>query len=63
MLGVFDVGGEGFDDGLKVGVNVRRDTFIRRGEGGNIGTARIVEFMEFGKEVEGWGARFGIEEK
>ena len=33
MLGVFDVGGEGFDDGWKVGVDVRRDTFSGGGEG------------------------------
>ena len=46
-----------------MGVKVRRDTFSGRGEGGNNGTARIVGFMDFGKEVEGWGAGFGIEEK
>ena len=44
MLGVFDVGGEGFDDGLEVGIDVRRDTFSGGGEGGNNGTARIVRF-------------------
>ena len=33
MLGVFDVGGEGFDDGLEVGVDVCRDTFSG---GGNL---------------------------
>ena len=49
MLGVFNVGGEGFDDGL-VGIDVRRDTFSG-GEGGNNGTARIVRFVGFGKEV------------
>ena len=59
MLGVFNVGGEGFDDGLKVGVDVCRDTFS--GEGGNNGTARIVRFVDFGKEVEGWGAGFRID--
>ena len=63
MLGVFDVGGEGFDDGLEVGINVCRDTFSGRGEGGNNALARIVGFMDFGKEVEGWGAGFEIEEK
>jgi len=63
MLGVFDVGGEGFDDGLEVGVDVRRDTFSGGGEGGNNGTARIVRFVDFGKEVEGWGAGFRIEEE
>jgi hypothetical protein len=26
-------------------------------------TMGIVRFMDFGKEVEGWGAGFGIEEK
>jgi len=58
MLGVFNIGGEGFDDGLEMCVDVRRDMFSGRGEGGNNGTARIVRFMDFGKEVEGWGARF-----
>ena len=33
------------------------------GGGGSNGTARIVRFVDFGKEVEGWGAGFGIEEK
>jgi hypothetical protein len=32
-------------------------------EGGKNGVARIVRFMNFEKEVEGWGAGFGIEEK
>ena len=27
MVGVFYVGGEGFDDGLEVGVDIHRDTF------------------------------------
>ena len=63
MVGVFYIGGEGFDDGLEVGVNVCRDIFSGRGERGNIEAARIVRFMDFGKEVEGWGARFGIEDK
>ena len=49
MLGVFNVGGEGFDNGLEVGVDVRRDTFSGRGEGGNNRTARIVRFVDFGK--------------
>ena len=62
MLGVFEVGGEGFDDGLEVGVDVHQDTFSGGG-GGNNGTARIVRFVDFGKEVEGWGAGFRIEEK
>ena len=47
MLGVFDVGGEGFDNGLEVGVDVRQDTFSG-GEGGNNGTAWIVRFVDFG---------------
>ena len=45
--GVFNVGGEGFDDGLEVGVDVRRDKFSGGGEGGNNGTARIVRFKIF----------------
>ena len=53
MLGVFDVGGEGFDDGLEVGVDVRRDTFSGGGEGGNNGTARIVRFVDFGGKRHG----------
>ena len=55
MVGVFYVGGE-------VGIDVHRDTFSGRGEGGNNGVARIIRFMDFGKEVKGWGAGFGIEE-
>ena len=62
-MGVFYVGGEGCDDGLEVGLDVCRDTFSGRGEGGNNRVARIFRFMDFGKEVEGWGAGFGIEEK
>jgi hypothetical protein len=42
MLGGFNAGGEGFDDGLEVGVNVCQDTFNGRAEGGNNGAARIV---------------------
>ena len=33
------------------------------GKEGNNGAARIVRFMDFWKEVKGWGAGFGIEEK
>ena len=62
-MGVFYVGGKVFDDGLEIGVHVRRDMFSGRGEGGNNGAARIVKFMDFGKEVKEWGAGFGIEEK
>ena len=36
-----------------MGVDVRRDTFRGRGEGGNNGMARIVRFVDFRKEVEG----------
>ena len=63
MVSVFYVGGDGFDDGLEVGVDVGRDTFSGRGEGNNNGTVRIVRFVDFGKEVKEWGAGFGIEEK
>ena len=58
-----NVGGEGFDDGLEVGIDVHQDTFSGGGEGGNNGTVRIVRFVDFGKEVEGWVAGFGIEEE
>ena len=61
-MGVFNVGGEGFDNGLEVGIDLRRDMFSGRGTGNN-GATRIVRFIDFGKEVEGWGAGFGIEEK
>ena len=62
MLGVFNVGGEGFDNGLEVGVDVCRDTFSGGGEGGKNGTA-IFRFVDLRKEVEGCCVGFGIEEK
>ena len=62
-MGVFNVRGEGFDDGLEVFVDVRRYTFSGGGDGGNNGTARIARFVDFGKEVEGWGAGLRIEEE
>ena len=43
-----------------MGVNVCQDTFNGRAEGGNNGAARIVWFMDFGKEVKGWGANLGL---
>ena len=46
-----------------MGINVHRDTFSGRGEGGNNGAVKIVRFIDFGKEIEGWGAGFGIEDK
>ena len=63
MVGVFNIRGEGYEDGLEEDVDVCRDMFSGRAEVGNNGTARIVRFMDFGKEVEEWGSRFGIKEK
>ena len=48
---------------MEVGVDIHRDTFSGREEGGNNEAARIVRFMDFAKEVKGWGLGFGIEEK
>ena len=48
---------------MKVEVNKSRNLLSDRVKGSNNGTARIVEFVDLGKEVEGWGAGFGIEEK
>ena len=53
MVGVFNIRGEGYEDGLEEDVDVCRDMFSGRAEVGNNGVARIVRFVDFGKEVQG----------
>ena len=47
MVGILDMGGEGFNKRLEVGVNEGRDAFGRGIIGGDDGAARIVRFVNF----------------
>ena len=40
-----------------------QDTFDKIGVGGNIGTAGVSRFMDFGKEAQGLSSRLGFVEE
>ena len=50
MLGVFDVGGKGFDDGLEVGVNVRRDTLSGEEKEATMGRPGLLGLWTLGRK-------------
>ena len=62
MIGILDMGEEGFDKGLEVGVDVCRDTFGGGAIGRDDGMAGVTGFVYFGLKVQGGGVELGVEE-
>ena len=62
MVGILDMGGEGFDKGLEVGIDVCRYTFSRGVIRRDNGVAGITWFVYFRQKVQGGGAGLRVEE-
>ena len=45
MVSILDMGGEGFNIGLEVGIDIGRDVFSRGTIRGDDGVARVVRFV------------------
>ena len=62
MVGILVMGGEGFDKGLEVGIDVCRDTFGWGVIGRDNGAAGITWFVYLRQKVRGGGAGLRVGE-
>ena len=62
VISIIDIGGEGFDCGFQIGIDLSRgDTFSREEVEATIGVARVTKFVDFEEDIQRWSARLGIE--